>query len=186
GTLMAGIRCGHGKAPSEGRLISSRLSSSRLCNRTVQAAATLLQVLSCPILGKREGEADAVSLAVGSCPAIHHSIDATVRRQSRSGRSAARTLRASCRHKLSASDLKSHAWVSELRHVRTLRIGLSKRSNLQRERNDEYDRHLHEILQKSWWLLFTGNDIVFTPIIAAILSELLRRRSEPSLCILPC
>src|SRR5436190_18724676 len=77
-----------------------------MLNCTVQAAATLLQVLSCPILWKRDGKADAVAFAVGSCPSIHHPIDAAVHRQSRSGRSAARTLRAACRHDLSASDFR--------------------------------------------------------------------------------
>ena len=65
-TLMTGIGCGHGKATSQRRLISGGLSSGRFSDRAVQTAATLLQILSRPVVGKRDSEAGAVGLAV-SC-----------------------------------------------------------------------------------------------------------------------
>jgi hypothetical protein len=43
----------------------------------------LLQILSAPVLGKRDGEPDAVGLAIGSGPAIDNAVDAAVRGQHR-------------------------------------------------------------------------------------------------------
>src|SRR5687768_14807616 len=89
GALVSGIGCRDGEAANQSRLIPCGLRSGGFSNGTVEAAAALLQILSGPVVGKSNSEADAVGLAVRSGPFVHHAVDAAMRRQFRSGRASA-------------------------------------------------------------------------------------------------
>ena len=126
---MAGVAGGHREAARKCRLRPGRLRSDRLGDRSVQAAAALLQILAGPLLRKGDGKADAVRFAIRSGALIDHAIDAATRRQYGSGRTstrAARTGRAAGRHRFRARDFQSHARAFELCHVRTLGIRRAK------------------------------------------------------------
>ena len=67
GTLMAGVGGGDGETARPAPVDRPRPALRWALQRAVQAAAALLQILSGPVVGKRDGEADAVGLAVRAC-----------------------------------------------------------------------------------------------------------------------
>ena len=81
GALVAGIAGGHREAARKGRLRPGGLRPDRLGDRSVQAAAALLQILAGPFLRKGDGKADAVRLDIRSRAAIDDAIHAAARRQ---------------------------------------------------------------------------------------------------------
>ena len=149
GALMSGIGCRNGEPANQSRPIARRLRSGGFSNGAIEATAALLQILSGPVVGKSDCEADAVGLAVRSCALVHHAIEAAMRGQFRSGCASAPascTGRASCRHRFSARDFQSYARALELCHVRALGVRLGEGGDLHRYREDGDDGKLHRFL----------------------------------------
>ena len=79
--LMAGVGTCDCEAARESGIATGRTCAEGKLHRAIEAAAALQQKTSIPVLRQRDGEADAVSRAVGSGSLVNHSIDAAVRRQ---------------------------------------------------------------------------------------------------------
>jgi hypothetical protein len=78
---MAGVAGGDCEATRERRPVPGSLRSNGFGDRAVQTTTALLEILASPILGKCNGKADAVGLAIGPGSAIDDAVDAAVRRQ---------------------------------------------------------------------------------------------------------
>src|ERR1043166_2896249 len=90
----------------------------------VQSAAALLQKAAVPVVGKVDGEADAVRFAVGARAPIDDPVDAAVRRQLQRRRRSVRVGRRRTRARrlpFSFGDFERDAWQFEVRHRRACR-----------------------------------------------------------------
>ena len=143
---MAGIGGGNGKAADQRRLISRYLAAGWFGNGAVQTAAAHLQILAGPVIGKCDGEADAVGLAIRPCAIVHDSIDPAMCRKHGTIAARARSGSPPCRHGRRPCDFKSRARALELCHVRTFRIRLSKGCDLQSHSEGRYDEEFHRFL----------------------------------------
>src|SRR6185369_11209149 len=80
-SLVSGIGAGNGESARKSRIPARCRRTHRGLDGTVQAASSLKQESSVPVLREREGESNAVGRARRGSAAIDHAIETTVRGQ---------------------------------------------------------------------------------------------------------
>ena len=121
-TLVAAIGRDHRESASERWRLTGCRGTQRRSDVAVQSTAALKQEATVPLIGQREGEADAVRFSVRALALIDHAVHAAERRKR-----GARCARGRSRYRFRFGDRERHAMHLELEHVWAASLSRRKR-----------------------------------------------------------